>query len=339
MLYFPLQDSIELLRRLTFRKVWNGIKVFSSYHYSRLSGKATQWGLPIAVSLEPTTSCNLRCPECPSGLRSFTRDRGMLQEDLFRRTIETLHKELWYLTFYFQGEPYLHPKFLEMVNFASQKGIYTATSTNGHYLNDEKAKMTVLSGLSRLIISLDGIKQETYELYRKGGNLEKVIEGIQNIIRWKRELKSKTPKLILQFLIFKHNETEMSQVIEFGRKLGVDEVRFKTAQVYDYDRGNTLIPQNEKFSRYHKQDDGRYAVKNPLPNHCWKLWHSCVITWDGKVVPCCFDKDAKHRLGNLQTESFKQVWKSNAYRQFRSSVLRSRKEVDICTNCTEGLTL
>ncbi len=338
MLYFPLQDSIELLRRLTFRKVWNGIKVFSSYHYSRLSGNATQWGLPIAVSLEPTTSCNLRCPECPSGLRSFTRDRGMLQEDLFRRTIETLHKELWYLTFYFQGEPYLHPKFLEMVNFASQKGIYTATSTNGHYLNDEKAKMTVLSGLSRLIISLDGIKQETYELYRKGGNLEKVIEGIQNIIRWKRELKSKTPKLILQFLIFKHNETEMSQVIEFGRKLGVDEVRFKTAQVYDYDRGNTLIPQNEKFSRYHKQDDGRYAVKNPLPNHCWKLWHSCVITWDGKVVPCCFDKDAKHRLGNLQTESFKQVWKSNAYRQFRSSVLRSRKEVDICTNCTEGLT-
>jgi radical SAM protein with 4Fe4S-binding SPASM domain len=66
------------------------------------------------------------------------------------------------------------------------------------------------------------------------------------------------------------------------------------------------------------------------------MWQGCVITWDGLVVPCCFDKDAKHQLGDLKTSSFKQIWTSPKYNAFRSSVLRSRSEIDICTNCTEG---
>ncbi|HRB92899.1 MAG TPA: SPASM domain-containing protein, partial [Chitinophagales bacterium] len=75
----------------------------------------------------------------------------------------------------------------------------------------------------------------------------------------------------------------------------------KTAQVYDYENGNELIPENEQYSRYRKNSDGTYSIKNSLENSCWKLWHSCVITWDGKVVPCCFDKDAQHQLGDLKS--------------------------------------
>ena len=65
--------------------------------------------------------------------------------------IDQLAPELLYLTFYFQGEPYLNPDFLEMVKYATSKKIYTATSTNAHYLNDENARKTVESGLDRLI--------------------------------------------------------------------------------------------------------------------------------------------------------------------------------------------
>ena len=99
-----------------------------------------QWGYPVSISFEPTTSCNLRCPECPSGLRAFTRPTGMLQKNFFTETIDDIHKELLYLIFYFQGEPYLNTSFLDMVKYASNKGIYTATSTNAHYLTDEAAK-------------------------------------------------------------------------------------------------------------------------------------------------------------------------------------------------------
>ena len=188
-----LKDGWNFISKLTPKRVWNGFKVVSSYLYSRVSKNPTHWGKPLSISFEPTTSCNLRCPECPSGLRSFTRPTGMLTEDLFKKTINELHDTLTYLLFYFQGEPYLHQGFLELVKYASKHKIYTATSTNAHYLNDTVAKATVESGLDRLIISIDGTTQDTYEQYRVGGYLSKVIEGAKNIVKWKKELNSSTP--------------------------------------------------------------------------------------------------------------------------------------------------
>lgn len=331
---------MNLLSKLTPRRVWNGVKVLSSYYASLISKKPVQWGLPVSISFEPTTSCNLRCPECPSGLRAFTRPTGMLEKDFFSQTIDEIHKDLLYLIFYFQGEPYLNTSFLDMVKYASEKGIYTATSTNAHYLNDEAARKTVESGLDRLIISIDGTTQETYKQYRVGGNLEKVIEGAKNIVKWKKELNSKTPFVFFQFLVVKHNEHQIEEIQQLAKEIGVDEVRFKSAQVYDYENDpNQLIPTIDKFSRYKKNKDGTYTPKNKLANRCWKLWHANVITWDGLVVPCCFDKDAMHQLGNLKNQSFKTVWNNDNYKQFRAELMMGRKNIDICSNCSEGVSV
>ncbi len=331
-----LYDTWNLAKKITPSRFLNAAGVLSSYHYSRVIKKPDHWALPFSISIEPTTSCNLRCPECPSGLRSFTRPTGMLQGELFNRTIDELKDSLSYLTFYFQGEPYLHPQFLEMVRYASFKNIYTATSTNAHYLNDEMAKRTIQSGLDRLIISIDGTTQESYEAYRIGGRLDKVIEGTKNILRWKKELKSKTPYVMFQFLVVRQNEHQIEAVKKLGQELGVDHVALKTAQIYDYENGSDLIPTIQKYSRYKKDDQGKYSIKNQLLNHCWRMWHSCVITWDGKVVPCCFDKDAHHVMGDLNTQSFSSIWQSEKYRHFRASLLKSRSEIEMCRNCTEG---
>ncbi|MBC7889928.1 MAG: SPASM domain-containing protein [Ferruginibacter sp.] len=334
---FNWNDSINLASKLTFARFWNGIKVLGSFYASRLLNKPVQWGFPVSISFEPTTSCNLRCPECPSGLRAFTRPTGMLERDFFTRTIDEIHKELLYLIFYFQGEPFLNPDFLEMVKYAASKGIYTATSTNAHYLNDATAKRTVESGLDRLIISIDGTTQDVYKQYRVGGNIEKVIEGAKNIVKWKKALNSKTPFVFFQFLVVKPNEHQVADIKRLAKEVGVDEVRFKTAQVYDYKSDpNNLIPTIDKFSRYKKNEDGSYSAKNKLANRCWKLQHANVITWDGLVVPCCFDKDAMHQLGNLKNQSFKEVWQNENYKQFRRELMKSRKNIDICANCSEG---
>src|SRR5882757_3890751 len=308
-----LRDELSILSKLTAPRVFNAAKVWSSYWTSRMSGSAAHKGMPISVSIEPTTSCNLRCPECPSGLRSFTRPTGMLNDELFKNVIDQMASTLSYLTFYFQGEPYLNPKFLGMVQYASSRGIYTATSTNAHYLDDDNAKKTIESGLNRLIISLDGTSQETYESYRVGGNLEKVIQGTKNILRWRKELKSLTPHVVFQFLVVRPNEHQVKDVYALAEKLGVDRVALKTAQIYDYQKGSDLIPVQEKYSRYRKEADGNYSIKNDLLDHCWKMWHSCVITWDGKVVPCCFDKDAHYVMGDLNETSFKEIWKGKKY--------------------------
>lgn len=331
-----ITDGLNLFTKLSPIRVWNGGQLIGSYLTSRITGKPQHVGMPMSISIEPTTSCNLRCPECPSGLRSFTRPTGMLKPELFQSTIDQLASRLSYLTFYFQGEPYLHPQFLDLVSYASRKRIYTATSTNAHYLNDKNAEATVKSGLDRLIISIDGTTQETYESYRIGGSLEKVIEGTKNIVRWKRELKSTTPHVIFQFLVVKPNEHQIDEVNKLGRELGVDEVAFKTAQIYDYQQGSDLIPTIDRYSRYKKNNDGTYQIKNELLNHCWKMWHSCVITWDGKVVPCCFDKDAHYVLGDLNHQSFEEIWRGQKYNDFRASLLRSRTEIEMCKNCTEG---
>ncbi len=333
---FAYQDAANFLSKLTLAKVINILLINLSFYLSRLLRKPVIWGAPVSLSVEPTTSCNLRCPECPSGLRSFTRPTGMLDTGLYQRLIDEQAKTLSYLLLYFQGEPYLHREFLALVKYAADKGIYTATSTNAHFFTEETAKATVLSGLDRLIISIDGTTQETYAQYRIGGSLEKVVDGTKKLVAWKKKLKSATPYLIFQFLVVKPNEHQIKEVQALAKAMGVDEVKLKSAQLYDYENGHALMPANKRYARYKQLTNGKYTLKHKLANHCWKMWHSTVVTWDGRVVPCCFDKDARHTLGNTNKATLKAVWDSNEYQKFRQNILRHRKQVDICKNCTEG---
>ncbi|MGK7394750.1 MAG: radical SAM/SPASM domain-containing protein [Candidatus Cyclobacteriaceae bacterium M3_2C_046] len=329
-------DYLAFLKCLTPGKIANLIGVFTSFYWSRLVKKPVMWGLPVSLSYEPTTHCNLRCPQCPSGLRTFTRPTGMAHYQKFIRVIDQVFPQLTYLLLYFQGEPYLNPDFFRMVAYARQKKIYVATSTNGHYLKDEDAQKTVTSGLNRLIISIDGITQSNYQKYRVGGNLEKVLNGIQRIVYWKKKLRKNHPYLVIQFIVMKHNEAEVPLVKKWFNHSGADKLLFKTAQIYDYHNGSDLLPRQEKYARYQRSGNNKYMIKSNLFNHCWRMWHSCVFTWDGKVIPCCFDKDAKYQLGEISKQDFKSIWYSQAYNIFRQQLLNSRKEIDICQNCTEG---
>lgn len=330
-----ITDGINLFSKLNGKRLFNAAQLLSSYYLSKTIKKPIHWGMPLTLEIEPTTSCNLRCPQCPSGLREFTRNTGMLDLPLYKKIIDEVHEELIWLVLYFQGEPFLNKSFLEFVKYAAAKNIYTATSSNAHYFTDEMAKATVQSGLDRLIISIDGTTQETYGKYRIGGRIEKVIEGTQNLLKWKKELGLKTPHIIWQFIAFKHNEHQIPEIKKLAKVVGVDELGIKTAQIYDYETSDTFIPTNEDLSRYTKTEEG-YKIKNKLLNQCWRMWRGSVITWDGLVVPCCFDKDATHQFGNVGEFSFKNVWQNEQYNRFRTAILKSRKEIDICKNCTEG---
>lgn len=323
---------------VTVQKLVNALSLVSSYQLSRWLKKSMHRGMPMSIAIEPTTACNLGCPECPSGLKKFTRPTGNLQKELFQKVLDEIGKYLMNVTFYFQGEPYIHPKFLELVEMASKRKIFTSTSTNAHFITKEVAEKTVKSGLSQMIISIDGTTQEVYEMYRKKGDLNKVLAGAREMIDAKKRLKSATPKIIFQFLVVKPNEHQIDHAKNLSEELGFDEIRFKSAQLYDYENGNDLMPSNEEYRRYRQLKSGKWVIKNKMENHCWKMWHSTVITWDGKLVPCCFDKDATHQLGSVKGAKtvFKDIWKGEQYHQFRSAVLKGRKNIDICRNCTEG---
>lgn len=328
-------DTFQFLFCLNISRIVNLILVRFSYLLSNLTKINFQKGLAISVAIEPTTSCNLSCSECPSGNKLFSRPTGKINIDLYKTIIDKIAKHLVYITLYFQGEPFLHPDFFEMVKIARKKKIYVATSTNAHFLSKENALLTIDSGLSRLIVSLDGIDAETYLKYRKGGDFDKVLQGIKNLTNAKKQQKSQHPYVILQFIVFATNEHQINEVKLMGKELNVDEVQIKTAQIYNYEKGNSLIPQNRKYSRYKKIAENEYILKKRIQNKCLRMWQSAVITWDGRVVPCCFDKDAKFNMGNLKTQTFNEIWNSNAYNQFRNNILHNRKSIDICSNCSE----
>lgn len=329
--------------RAFLKKSLNLLQVVAGYLLSRIFHQVVCLGKPIGVTVEPTNHCNLKCPECPSGQGILTRPKGYISEELFEKIVNDLGKNLFYLTFFFQGEPYLHPGFPGMIKSAASAAIPVWTSTNGHFLTPENVRSTIDSGLYRMVISLDGTDQDAYMSYRVGGSFDKVVEGIREIVMQKKKAGTSRPFVVLQFLVLRTNEHQVDEIRSLGKRLGVDKVELKPAQFYDFAGGNPLIPENPTYSRYIAEEDasGRKAwrLKNRMPDHCFRMWSSCVVTWDGWVVPCCYDKDAKYRMGNINDEPFEKIWNGKKYNEFRHKVLRSRKSIDICSNCPEGIGL
>lgn len=320
---------------LSWCKVANLLKLWLSFHLSRIWKRPVSWGLPTTLSIEPTTSCNLRCPECPSGLRAFTRPTGLLRADLFQKVIDEVSWHLTWLHLYFQGEPFLHPEFLDLVKYADGKGIFTSTSTNAHYFTKKNVSEILNSGLKRLIISMDGISQEIYEKYRIGGSLEKVQKGLTLLLEERTKQGNQFPRIVLQFLVTGQNEHQIPSLKIWAKKIGVDELQLKTTQIYDFENGSELIPLDLGYSRYIPDGKGTWKLKKEMENKCWRMWQGAVVTWDGKVVPCCFDKDAQNVMGDLKSELMGKVWRSETYQQFRNQLLQDRSQIDICRNCTE----
>lgn len=322
-------------QHLSFSKIWNLCQLYLSFQVSRLLQRPIMWGRPATLSIEPTTSCNLRCPECPSGLRSFTRPTGMIAIGLFEKIIQENHQHLHYLHLYFQGEPFLHPYFTKLIEIAHTYGVYTATSTNAHYLTEANVAKTLQSGLRQLIVSVDGITQDIYENYRVGGKLAKVEEGIRRLIQTRNERNLRYPYVILQFLVTGVNEHQIPALQEWCENLEVDELQLKSTQIYNYEDGSPLIPTNLEYSRYIPDGKGKWKLKRQPENKCWRMWQGSVITWDGRVVPCCFDKDASHVFGSVKENSLASIWRNAPYQAFRGQLLADRTQIEICSNCTE----
>lgn len=294
------------------------------------------WGNPWAISIEPNNTCNLNCPECPVGNSMLQRKKGFMPLENFSAILSDLPKDLFYINLYFQGEPFLHPDLINMVCLAKEKKTYVTISTNGHFISEDIANQIVNSGLDRLIVSLDGVDQNSYEAYRKGGDFKLVLEGIGNVIEARTRLGSSTPFVILQSLWLKSNENKEDQLLDLCKSLKADKLEMKTAQFYSLSPENEMIPGQPGKRRYLRQSNGGWIIDNKLKNRCFRMWSSCVITWEGKIIPCCFDKDADNILGNLSREAFQKIWKGEAYSVFRRRLLKNRKGIAVCRNCSEG---
>jgi radical SAM protein with 4Fe4S-binding SPASM domain len=314
-------------------KTINAIKNGASCLFSILINRPYIAGMPVSVGIELTNWCNLRCPECLSGSEMISRPRGFMEEELYKKIISEAGPYFYNINLYFQGEPMLHPQFFRLIENSGKTRI--TVSTNGHFLSEENSLKLVRSGISRLIVSLDGMDSETYSKYRVNGDLEKVLAGIRTVSAVLSKTRS-SMKLEIQFLVNRYNESQINEAKKFAKEVNCS-LRLKSMQVINPEKIEEWMPENEKYRRYSRNKNGEFTHKNLLKNSCFRLWMNPVVTWDGKVVPCCFDKDAYHIMGDLNETSFREIWYGEKFKAFRNTILQQRNSVEICRNCTEGL--
>ena len=311
----------------------NAIGAGFSYLSSILTNRPFIADMPLSAGIEITNYCNLKCPECSSGSGKMTRDRGYMKDELFDKFISEAGPYLYNINLYFQGEPMLHPQFFSFVEKCGKSKV--TVSTNGHFLTEENSPKLVNSGISKLIVSLDGMDSESYSRYRAGGDIETVLAGIRNVSAELSTGKSSL-KLEIQFLVNRYNESQIPLVKQFATEVKAS-LKLKSMQIISAKEIEGWMPEEEKFRRYRRNKNGIFTLKNSFNNKCLRLWMNPVITWDGKVVPCCFDKDAEHIMGDLNERSFREIWHGEKFKTFRVSVLKGRRTIEICCNCTSGL--
>jgi radical SAM protein with 4Fe4S-binding SPASM domain len=264
------------------------------------------------------------------------RARGHMSLETFDKIIAQLGKDIFFLIIYHQGEPYLNKNFFDITRVAKKHNIYCTTSTNGHYFSKENIHKTIDSGLDSMILSIDGVDQESYAKYRVRGDLKNVLDGTRLFIDIKKERKVKHPLIALQFLVMKHNENQIKEMKQLAKDLGVDRLMIKNIEVRSLEEAREWLPDEEKYRRYDYSGDS-YKVKNAEKTSCPRPWFSALINWDGSVVPCCFDKNGQYAMGNVNDSSgFDMIWRGAPFKKFRDRLVKDRQSIDLCSNCNMG---
>lgn len=263
------------------------------------------------------------------------RTKGVMKLEDYKRIIAEIAPYTHTVQLFWQGEPLLSDQLPEMVRIAREAGLYTIVSTNAQRLDEQMALALAEAGLSRIIVSMDGWTQQTYEQYRRGGSVEQVKQAA----RWLRQAKRQTGARMLielQCLYLKTNEHEWQLFRKGYKALGADRLTMKTAQLYDYTNGSPLMPTDTRYARYKwNAHTHAYEPKRPMVNRCYRLWSGCVIDVQGNVLPCCYDKNEQYVLGNIREQPFRQIWHGKKARGFRNAVICRRDRIKICTNCDE----
>jgi MoaA/NifB/PqqE/SkfB family radical SAM enzyme len=278
---------------------------------------------PVQAYIEPTLFCNLRCPACPTGLQLGLRPSATIKWDLFKSTIDEIGGYVFSLFMYNWGEPLLHKQTPEMIRYAKDKEINILLSSNlSLKLTDDYIDRLVQSGLDTLIVSLDGTTEEAYSKYRLRGDFQLVRENMLRIQEAKKRLGMQTPKVVWQFLVFKHNETQIGQAQAEFREWGADEIVTEAAIMpyAPHDEGfePSTLPEFNMYHEdhyLHKLTDKHDKSGRP----CSWLYGIFVLNPNGKVSPCCASAGEETDFGDYTARGgFFGVWNNATFKRARS---------------------
>lgn len=322
-------------KRLPLRKLANAILTEVSILFKPLH----PWGWPTHLMVEPTNLCNLRCALCPV-TEGFERPQGRMDFSLFKELLNEVGEYIFTLQLWDWGEPFVHPRAYDMIDYAKSKGIKVISSTNGHkFARKEHAERLVCSGLDTIIFAIDGMTQQTYEFYRQGGKLETALEGIRQVVAAKKTLRSNTPTVNFRFIPMAHNEHEIPLLRKLTAEMEVDVLSFKTLNNCQQDPykdqtkdGSEFLPQQVHYQRFKTDANGERIRRRRNP--CKQLWNNPSIHWNGKVSICSLDPQDRCIVGDLNRQSFQEIWRGQTYRQYRREFSDDWNKMIMCGECS-----
>jgi len=315
---------------LSFHKGYRDLVLSSG---SSLFKTDRAWGRPVHLTIEPTNICDLRCPVCETGSGIMRRPKGHMSLDNFKLIIDKLGGHVNTLLFYFMGEPFLNKDAYDMIRYASQRRIFISTCTNGHRVDP---KAIIASGMGEISFQIGGITQETHEIYRVRGNLKKTLDNVAATVKEKKNHPGSKLKIILGFIVMKHNEHEIDGFLKLAQDIGVDQADVIAPCVRTIEQGKEFIPQNDEYWLYDREafDNGILRPKVIPHNCCDWLYYSTTILWNGDVVPCCRDAQGDYVMGNIFKQNFSEIWNGEKFRKFRRLVNSDQRNLELCRLCS-----
>lgn len=300
--------------------------------------------LPVRIIIETIRGCNLRCPLCRLQVDERVQDRGVMSEEIYNKAVNDLVNlnTINEYILYHRGEPFLDPRIIDRIK--KIKELTTAiVCLDSNFSLDINPFDIVESGLDIINVAVDGFTQETYSKYRIGGDLDKVISNISRVSAVKKILNSRTPKLIAKTILFKHVIEEADLAKELAMQAGADETmtQFAVVPIESNENPKNWIPENADYSRYNTEE--LYQNDNFISKLSYiSGLSSCrgilgtihpVIDYLGNVYPCCFIYDTEFIMGNIKKNSFKEIWFSDKYINFRFNVIKDRGKYEVCKHC------
>lgn len=325
-----IYDICKIFRVLSFSRLCNFIACKFSFFLSNIFRIPIVWNQPWSATIEPASICQLKCPECLVGTNKIKRKNKFLADEVYDKILKQINKKTFWLNLYFQGEPLLDVDIFNKISKAHKLKFYTVISTNAQLINEDFATKICQSKLDKIIISLDGITDATYSNYRLGGDIQKVLNGI-SFIKKHRQKKS-TPIIEVQMLVFSFNENQKKDLKKKALELGADKVVFKSPQFYNADNAIKNMSSEKSFQRYSKQKNDEFNLKTKKRKNCFRLWSTIVVTTDGDITSCCYDKMPTHIMGNVAENNIRDIWKGSKFQMFRKNFLKGAKP-EICSNC------
>ena len=265
---------------------------------------------PTSMTIDPVTACNLRCPFCPTGGGYTGLKKEVLTPEMFENITANLRTELLdEVNFYNWGEPFLNPNIFEYIRFFADQRTRTEISTNFSVddYDDAFLERIVASGLTTLIVSIDGASQETYEKYRIRGSWSRVVGNMKRLAEVKRAHGSEHPAVAYKMLLHRFNEHEVDQARRIAHECDAEFLLNERFWCPDELRDEWIA---ESVLESHDEAIPQGFTSDPgetISTYCRQLWDSVIVNANGDVFPCCLVFRAEDELGNLARQDIREI--------------------------------